>query len=158
MATLKSDYAKGVKPMPVAQGAEVLSVRMEISLAAALAAGDILYMGDLPEDHVPVDCEVDTDDLDTGATPAIVLQAGVLNADATDLDVAGSGGGSWIGNSTVGQAGGLARASDKFVKRVAPSATTKKKVGIKVSTGPATGATSGKVGLTLHYRAAHYAQ
>ena len=68
MAILQTDYAKGIRPMPIAQGAEVISVRMAFALAAVLAAADVIEFGFLPADHVPVDYIIDTDDLDSGTT------------------------------------------------------------------------------------------
>ncbi len=157
MALLKSEYAKGVRPMPVAQGSEIVAVRLEYSLLAALALNDVLYLGDLPEDHVPVDCILDADDLDTNGVPTITLDVGILDAAKTGIDVtADSGGGKWITASTIGQAGGLARPTTKEITRVVPKSASRRAVGVKVAAGPATGAVAGKVGLTLLYRAAAY--
>ena len=127
-----------------------ITVRFEYNLAAALVVDDILYMGDLPAGHLPVDLMVDSDDLDTGT--AIVLQAGILNAGKTDIDTTASGGGEWLGSSTVAQAGGMARMAGKAMSRVVVNDLVDRPIGIKVSTAPGTGATSGKVGLTLTYR------
>jgi len=154
MATLKTDYAKGTKQMPVASGAEVVAVRMEYSLAAALALNDVLHLGDLPAGHVPVDFIADSDDVDSG-TPAIIFQAGILNTGLTAVDTTKSGGASWIGSSNIGQAGGIARASDKAITRVPVDNVNDLPVGIVVTTGPGTGTTSGKVAGTLLYRSAH---
>lgn len=129
-----------------------ITVRFEYSLAAALVVDDILYMGDLPAGHLPVDFMVDSDDLDTGGSPAIVLQAGILNAGKTDIDTTASGGAEWLGSSTVAQAGGMARMAGKAMSRVVVNDLVDRPIGIKISTAPATGATSGKVGLTLTYR------
>lgn len=156
MALLKTDHAKGVKPMPTAQGAEVLAVRMEYSLAAALALNDVMYMGDLPADHVPVDFMVDSDDLDTNGAPAIVLGVGIINATDNGLSAAADDGGAgWLLSSNIGQAGGMARPTTNVMSRVKPT-TGSRRLGVHVSTGPATGATTGKVGLTLLYRAGSY--
>lgn len=151
--TFKSKQVAANEAMVTAsQAGVVIACRREFSLTEALELNDIIHFGNLPAGHVPVDVIVDSDDLDTNGTPTIVLQAGILNADKTDIDTTASGGASWIGSSTVGQAGGIARASDKAVARVVPSSTTDQAYGIKVSTGPATGATTGKVGFTLLYR------
>jgi hypothetical protein len=153
MALLQTEEGKGNRPMPQANGAELVAHRMVYSLAAALALNDIIEMGDIPADHVPVAIDVDCDELDTGAD-AIVLQAGILNSGKTDIDTSASGGGEWLGNSTVGQAGGLAREANQYIKRVAVDATQDRPFGLKVSTGPGTGATSGDVAVTLYYKAA----
>lgn len=155
MATLKNAFANRVHAMPEAQGAEVVSHRLEYSLGAALALNDIIHLGFLPANHVPVDVMVDSDDLDTNGAPAIIYQAGVLNADEDDIDTTASGGASWIGSSDIGQAGGMARATGIAISRVPRSEHADLPIGIKVSTAPATGATSGKVGMTISYRAAY---
>lgn len=151
-STFKSTQATAKQAaVDVSQAGIVAAPRYEYNLAAALIINDIIVMGDLPAGHVPVDCIVDSDDLDTNGTPLIVLQAGILNAGQTDIDTTASGGASWIGSSTVAQAGGIARASDKAITR-APVSAVKQTYGIKVSAAPATGTTTGKVGMTLSYR------
>jgi len=159
MALKQTDYATGVRPMPVAKGSEILSVRMEYSLAAALALNDVIEMGLLPEDHVPVDWDVDTDDLDTNGAPAIAFDVGILNAGKTAVSTAAADGGAkWAAGLTTAQAGGLVRAAATAHKRVTPSPTSRRSVGLVIGTGPATGAATGKIALTLHYRAAKYGQ
>ncbi len=152
-STLNSAQAAASQPPVTGSRAGMpVTVRFEYSLSAALVVNDIIYMGDLPAGHLPVDLMVDTDDLDTGGSPAIVLQAGILNAGKTDIDATASGGAEWLGSSTVGQAGGMARMAGKAMSRVAVDDTNDRAMGIKVSTAPATGATSGKVGFTITYR------
>lgn len=156
MALLKSDYAKGIRQMPISQGSEIISIRIEHNLSAAPAVGDILELGLLPEDHMMVDVIMDADDLDTNGVPTITLDAGVLNAAKTDLDVsADSGGGKWITASTVAQAGGLVRPTTKEVTRVVPKSDSRRSVGVRVAAAAATFA-AGKIGLTMLYRAASY--
>lgn len=157
MALLKTDYANGVKRMPEAQGAEVVAVRMEYSLAAALILDDVIEMGFLPAGHVPVDCIIDSDDLDTNGSPAIDIEVGILNAAKDDIDATASGGAAWTGtDDSVAQAAvGLSRATGRAITRVVPDATDEQSVGIHVTTAPATGATSGDIGMTLLYRATH---
>lgn len=154
--TFTNDYADGKQPMPEPEGGEVVNVRLAYSIGAALVINDIMHVGYLPAGCVVVDSDVDTDDLDTNGTPTILLEAGVLNTGLTDVDDAKSGGASWIGASTIGQTGGLQRATDKAVKRVPVDKVNALPVGIHVSAAPATGATSGEVALNLSYRAAHY--
>lgn len=156
MSLLKTNYANGVYPMPTCDDAAPRNVRMEYSLAAALALNDVIYAGDLPADHVPVDFMLDADDLDTNGAPAIILAVGIINATDNGLSTdAADGGAVWLAGSTIGQAGGLARPTTNVITRVTPTSGSRR-VGVHVSTGPATGATTGKVGLTLTYRAANY--
>lgn len=156
MANHKSDYAKGVRPMPVPSGAEVVSVRMQVPVPATHAVNDILEFGELPEDCVPVDAVLDASDIDTNGAPAVVLAAGLLNAGKTDISAdAADGGAAWISGSNIGQAGGMARPTTRPLWLVQPKAATRRMVGGKITTGAATAA-AGTVSMTLQYRAAHY--
>lgn len=156
MALLKTNYANGVYPMPTCDDAAPRVVRMEYSLAAALALNDVIYSGDLPADHVPVDFILDSDDVDTNGAPAVILAVGIINATDNGLSTAAEdGGAAWLAGSTIGQAGGMARPTTNVITRVTPTSSSRR-VGVHVSTAPATGATTGKVGLTLTYRAANY--
>lgn len=156
MANHKSDYAKGMRPMPVANGAEVASIRMVVSLPAGQAVNDIIEFGELPEDHVPVDFVLDAADIDTNVTPTVVLSAGLLNAAKTDISAgADDGGAAWLTGSTIGQAGGMARPTVRALWLTNPLAATKRMLGAKITTGAATAA-AGDVAMTIYYRAAHY--
>jgi len=125
---------------------EVIAVRGEFDLAVdgigALVLNDVLQMVKLPAGHVPVDVIVDSDDLDSNATPTIALNVGIIGGDVD----------AFIKVSTIAQAGGIARMDDVAGARIA-STQTERYVGITVSTAPATGATTGKIGLTLLYKA-----
>lgn len=154
MANWQSNYAAGNYPVPVAQGAEIVSVRATIAVTTALASADILEFFNLPPDHVPVDCVLDPDDLDTGS--AITISVGLLNTGKTDLSTAAAEGGAvWIATSTAAQTGVIARPTTKNLWRVTPSATLSRMFGAKITAAAATAA-AGTVGATLSYRAAHY--
>lgn len=140
MALFKTDYATGAKVVPIAQGSEIEVVRVEWPQVAALAAGDIIEMLQLPEDHVPVDAILDTDDLDTNGAPAITLSLGILNAAKTDLDLVASGGAAWLLGSTVAQtAGGMARLVLPHALRMQPQSNIRRSIGVKCVVAPATG-------------------
>lgn len=158
MAILKTEHAKGVRPMPAPEGGEVIAARLNYDLAAALAVNDTIVLGFLPAGCVPVDFMLDTDDLDTNGAPTIVVQAGILTTALTGIDTTKSGGtaGGWIGSATTAQAGGIARATDKSITRVPVDDVNDLPVGLLISTGPATGATTGKIAGTLTYRNAQY--
>ena len=144
MARFTSNKAGNDKPaVSSCQHGEVRSIRAEYDLAAALALNDDIAMVKLPPGHHVVDCMIDTDDLDSNGTPLIVLDAGILDGDTN----------AFIDGSTVGQAGGLARMDQVAGKRLAVNHTAEQLVGITVATGPATGATTGKVGMDVQYAA-----
>lgn len=154
MTIYQTDYAKGVRQMPVAKGSELLAVRMKFALVAALAAADVIEFGFLPEDHVPVDYVIDNDDLDSGAT--ITADVGLLTAAGTAVSAAAADGGAkWLTASTGLRAAGLTGPTGVAHTRVAPSATSRRKVGMVIAAGPST-ATTGEIGVTLFYRAAAY--
>ena len=153
MSLLKTKNALGVYPMPSADGSGVIAVRMEYSIAAVLALNDVIYMGDLPANHVPVDFMLDSDDVSAGAD--VVMAVGIINATDNGLSTeAADGGAAWLSGSTIGQAGGMARPTTNVLPRGAASESSRR-VGVHISTA-ATTTTTGKVGLMLQYRAAHY--
>lgn len=157
MANHKSDYAKGARPMPVAQGPEVVSVRMEVDLPANHALNDIVEFGELPEDHVPSDFVLDSADLDANGAPAIVLSAGLLNAGKTDISVdAADGGAAWLTGSNIGQTGAsVARPTVRAMWTTQPKSATKRMLGAKITTAAAT-PQAGKLAMTIFYRASTY--
>lgn len=169
MALTQSDYAKGIRQVPVAAGSELVSVRAEVTLAAG-AINDIVEMIPIPEDHILVDCILDSDDIDSNGAPTVTLSVAYLNNAKTDIDVTANvngDGAAFIVASTIGQAGGMARPSTKSLWRAlpraaVPSGTTPtnaqlRSLGVKFVAACATFA-AGKLGLTAVYRAAHFNQ
>ena len=153
MANHLSDYAKRVRGMPVAGGAEVVSVRMVVPLPATHALNDIIEFGELPEDHVPVDFVLDSAAL---AASAMVLAVSLLNTAKTDLSAgADDGGANWLTGSTIGVGGGMARPTVRAMWLTNPLPTTKRMLGAKITTGGVTPA-AGDLALTIKYRAAHF--
>lgn len=144
MPTYKNLHAVGTIPMPIPIDQAVVAERMEYTLPGViLSAGDIVVMGYLPEGCVPVDVILDADAMGGSAS----MSAGLLTAGDTDIAT------SFLGTTSVvsataarGDAAGL-----RNMSRVAPQEALRA-VGIKAVA--ATAATSGKVGLTLLYRAA----
>lgn len=141
-------------PAITASGAhDLVAVRADYTVSAALELNDIIEMIELPPGHVPVDVILDTDDLDTG-TPAITLDVGILAGAVGDTTVGNrTNGAQFLAASTAGQAGGIARADVKGFTRLAPS-DSRRSIGVSVKAAPAVGATSGKVSLTVLYRPA----
>ena len=147
MATLTANAAKATQPSITPDGAgELYSVRGSVDLAAALALNDIIELVKLPPDCVPVDFIIDTDDLDSNGIPALAMSVGFTAGTVAEMRAAGA----------VGQSAGLVRADSVLPMRIAPSASGDRVVGLKVTTAPATGATTGTIGMTLFYRAARF--
>ena len=149
MATaLKTARITNNQPAPSADQNSVIAVRAEYSLLAALVINDTIDFAKIPAGHVPVDVILDSDDVDTGGAPAAVFQVGLRAANGTTDDPD-----AFIKDSTVGQAGGVARANVATAFRIG-SHTADRNVYLTVSTAPATSATSGKIGVTVLYRPA----
>lgn len=141
MAVYKSKSALGKKPIASLLSALVSGILYEYVTEANLAAGDIIVLGPLEADTVPVDCKIITDDLDANAAPTITLSLGILNAAGTDIDAAATS--TWIAASTVGQAGGVARATTANCYLSGPSSAARQ-LCLKVVAGAATGVGAGK--------------
>lgn len=143
MALFQTDYAKGTKVLPAPKGSETVIARVEWVQNAALALNDIVEMCQLPEDMVPCDAWIDTDDLDTNGTPLITLSLGILNAAKSDIDTVASGGAAWIAATTAAQtAGGVARLTTQYGMRMQPMPNLRRSIGIKCAAAPATGVAS----------------
>jgi len=149
---LQSDLAKGKAVAPTPGGAgTVCAARAEITLVAAdLTANKLIEMAILPAGCDFVDAILDADDLDTGAAPAVTLDAGILTGTAGVADDARVCGSEIFTASNVAQAGGVARPTAKTASRIARS-DTDRGIGLKIATAPAT-AQGGKLGLTILYR------
>jgi hypothetical protein len=122
-----------------------------VSVTTALAANDIVKLCTLPARCVPVDFYITSTDLDTAGSPAITLSASVLSADGTDLAASTE----FFVSSTVGQAGGVARADKANGLRLAPSLTDDRVVGLKVVVAAGTPAAGTITGVLL-YRASNF--
>ena len=145
-STFQSDAVTGARPsIDCAEAGEVKAVRGTYDLAAALVVNDVIELVKIPQGHVIVDAIVDCDDLDSDGSPAIVMDFGEVGGDVDAL----------IAASTVGQAGGLARMDQKTGPRLIAS-SAEMTLGAKVTTAPATGATTGTIGLTVLYRPANF--
>jgi hypothetical protein len=97
----------GLSPITASQAGQIVHDYGTVEVTTALAADDIVKLCNLPAEHELVDFMLLADDLDTYGTPTITISVGVLNADGDDL-VAST---NVLTNSTVAQAGGVARAN-----------------------------------------------
>lgn len=143
-------------PIPIAYpdcAGDVVVNRYEIDLASAplkgvtLADGDILDIGIIPATSQVVDVVIDSDDLDTGASPALAFDVGVLSG-APGTTGTRTCGAEFFAASTVAQAGGVVRTALKTAFRVARVGTDAS-VGVKITAAAATQATSGKIGVSV---------
>ena len=150
MALIQSDFVQGIRMTPVPDCAgDVTACRFDITLTKPLAAGDIVELGVLPGNAVPVDAILESDDLDTGGAPALALDVGIMSGPVGKNDPARTCGNELFVGSNVGQAGGVARMTAVTGFRI-PKAEDHRSVGVKVATAPQTGA-AGKLALILFY-------
>lgn len=109
------------------------------SLTAALALNDVVEMLRVPKNARITGVALKVSDLDTGGSPAIVLNVG----DTGDAD-------RLITAATTGQAGGtttaLVSSTGQFYQYTAETV-----IAVTVATGPATGATTGTIELGVSY-------
>lgn len=109
------------------------------TVAAALALNDVIQMVRLPAGARVIGISLQTTDLDTGGSPAIVLDVG--DPDDTDRLIDGA---------TIGQAGGISTsvvASTGFGYQYSAETV----ISVLVQVAPATGATSGTIQLAVTY-------
>lgn len=137
MATLKSNKITANAPARDLPSG-VLAVVGTYVLSAALALNDVIQMVKVPQGATILNVILAATDLDTGGSPAIALTVG----DGSDAD-------RFITSSTVGQAGGIASLNAAAGAGYKYTATDT--IDVTVATGPATGATSGTVTLTVLY-------
>jgi hypothetical protein len=141
MALFKSLVAQGTKPVQTPNDGLIARLLYEYTTEDDLAAGDIIDLGPLPANLDPKDVMLASEDLDADGSPTITLSVGLLNSGKTDLN--GGTNETWITASTVGQAGGIVRATTAAVAMMG-SSTSERRLGIKVVAGAATGAGAGK--------------
>lgn len=141
MPLYQSATALGQKPVPAANSGFLQQFLYEFLTLGALAAGDIIDLGPIQADLAPADCTLITDDLDTNGVPAITMTVGILNAAKSDIGAGAND--PWIVASTVGQTGGIARATSAACYLSGPAAV-ERRLGIKIVAAPATSAGAGK--------------
>ena len=141
MATFKTGLADSHAGF-TGPGGGVVYVREAVyTLTAALAAADIVQMLPVAPGERVIDLHLVVEDLDTGGSPAIVLDVG----DGDDAD-------RYIDGTTVGQTGGFAAyasgvASDAAAIAINKLYTAADTIDVTVATGPHTGATTGTIRL-----------
>lgn len=133
--TMKPLAGRTANPPGVGESKALKCVTGQFTLAAALALNDVLQSPVLSAGSTIVDVMLVTSDLDSNGTPLITLGVGPGTAPTQ-----------FIAASTVGQAGGVARANAVTAQPL--TLTQDDTIDVTVSAAPATGATTGTV--TLH--------
>jgi hypothetical protein len=131
--------SSGTEQMPgIGDGQSLKCVSSTYSLAAALVINDVIQSALIQAGSTVVDVMVVVSDLDTNGTPLITLDVGY----GGDPDY-------FIAASTIGQTGGVARAS--AVTALPLTLTTNDTIDVTVKAAPATGATTGTVTITVFF-------
>lgn len=137
MATFQATNTGAANAVPgIGDGHGLKAVVGVHTLTAALALNDVIQSPTVPAGATIIDVIVTATDLDTGGTPAITLDVGY----GDDPDY-------FIADTTIGQTGGVARASAATAKPL--TLAQKDTIDITVSAAPATGATSGTVSIAV---------
>ena len=145
MATQISNAVKSGHT-PISDGAgEVVASRGIFPIIAAVPLNDVIELVILPEDHVPVDFTLDLDDLDTAT--GLVLDVGLITGVPGDVSASRVCGQEFAAGSTLGQTGGVLRASiAKAFRQVATP--VQRGVGLKIATAATTPIVGSLAGLT----------
>ena len=149
MALYQSKQVKaGVCAASADEANDLMVSTGEFVVPATLAVNDVSEFGAYPADAIALDLIVATQDLDSNATPTLVLDAGILSGDYAKADSSRTCGAEFIAASTVGQAGGVAHAAVAAGLLSAPSLSDRG-FGLKVTTAAATLAVGARIRVTL---------
>lgn len=149
MALYQSKQVKARVPAYTpTEAVDLVPVVGEFIVPTGLTLNDVIEFGTLPANTIPVDLIVAAEDLDTGATPTITLNAGILSGTAGKNDATRTCGAEFLAASNVGQAGGVTRAAVGAGLLLAPSESDRG-FGLKVSAAAATLAVGAKIRVTL---------
>jgi hypothetical protein len=153
MALKQSTQVTNKEPAPSSMGNEPVLLVGDYTVAAGLAANDVIEMVVLPAGYVPVDQIVATEDLDSNGAPTVTLDSGLISGAAGAADNARTCGNEAFAASTVGQAGGIARPTKKDFALIAPT-DADRGMGLKLAAGAATLVVGAKIRMTVIARPA----
>lgn len=102
---------------------EPIAITGDYVVPAGLVIGDIVEMAPLPSGYVVADVTLAAEDCDSAT--GMTIDAGVLSGDFGVVDNARTMGSEFFAASTIGQAGGVARASKQQGFLIAPTENTR---------------------------------
>ncbi len=147
------DAGRGNVIVPDCAG-DITRNRYELDLASAplkgvtLQVGDIIDLGPLPANYTVMDMTIDSDDLDSNASPTLAFDVGIMSGTVGDTASARTCGAEFFSGETVARAGGVARTSLKTAFRVVPTGADRS-IGLKITTASATLPTTGKLAVNV---------
>lgn len=133
---------------------DIVQNRYELDLASTplkgvtLAVGDIIDFGIIPAMSIVTDLIIDSDDLDSGVTPTLAYDVGVISGTPGQTTGTRTVGTEFFAASTASQAAGVVRMSKNTGFRVAPVGSDVS-IGIKITAAAATLPVVGKMALIL---------
>ena len=155
MSYLQGIQAKAFRPGINCRGPEVGVIPFTYTVAAALVLNDVIGLCRLPAQHMPVGLFANIPDLDSNATPTIVLDLGFWLDDSetaptvVDADAL-------VDGSTAGQAGGRITAPNVATFLTFAPSDVDRIFGALVQVGPATGVATGTINGHLLVRGVSY--
>ena len=153
MALFQSKQIAAGYPVPNATDAvDSVPVTAEFAVPAGLALNDVIEMGGIPEGCIVTDAIVAFEDLDTGGSPAIKFDMGILSGDYGSKG-ARTCGNEFLAADTTAQTGGVARLNKTDALFLATSNATQS-WGFKVNTAAATLAVGKRIRATVWVRPA----
>lgn len=119
-----------------------------------LALNDLVDLGPLPANHTVTDVILDSDDMDSGGSPALAFDVGIMSGTVGDTVNARTIGNEFFAASNIAQAGGIARMTKSAGMRVAPVGYDRS-IGLKITAAAATQAstTTGKIRVIVEMKA-----
>lgn len=156
MAIRASKFAQGVLTTVTADcaGDVVVNDYFYDLPAAQNVTGDIIDIGVLPAYHTVSDVVLVVDDLDTGGSPAVVLDVGIMSGTPGDTATARTCGAEIFSGATTGQAGGVARPTLASAFKILAT-DADRSIGVKVATQSATAA-AGRIRLRVFMHASDH--
>jgi hypothetical protein len=141
MAIRASSYVTGPNRQPDAEtGGDVVCVRAVIPVTAAqLVLNDIIDALILPAFHFVTDMILVPDDLDTGGSPSLTLDVGIMSGTPGDVVTARTCGNEFFAASVAGTPSAAVRPTKAAGFTIAPVGYDRS-IGIKFAAAPATGA------------------
>jgi len=106
-------------------------------VAGDLDLNDTVDLGTLPGYHTITDAILIPDDLDSGGSPALTLDIGLMSGTPGDSDAARTVGTELFAASTAGQGGTVTRLAAKAAFLIKPVAYDRS-IGVKIAAAPAT--------------------
>lgn len=118
-----------------------------------LALNDVVDLGPLPANHTVTDVIIDADDMDTGGSPALAFDIGVMSGTVGDTVNSRTIGNEFFAASNIAQTGGVSRMTKSAGFRVAPVGYDRS-IGLKVTAAAATQAstTTGKIRIIVEMK------